>query len=217
MPRHTTWYDEERIRQEPTPSSPMRLTEQEFRAMNSPIRRFFHRNVEFPLFRWLGLRDEDQDILEIGCGSGYGAILLATLRPRSYLGIDLMPEMIELAKKQADLPNCEFRVMDASNMRYLADESKDTVVTFGIFHHIPNWQEVIKESCRVLRTGGRMFLEEPEGGAVKLWDRIFKWGHSEEAMFSTRELEDYLTTVGFVVVKRLRLFPLGGLYCTRKE
>lgn len=196
---------------------PMRLTEQEFRAMNSPIRRFFHRNVEFPLFRRLGLREEDQDILEIGCGSGYGAILLAKLRPRSYLGIDLMPEMIELAKKQVDLPHCEFLAMDASDMPELADESRDTVVTFGLFHHIPKWREVIHESYRVLRTGGTMFLEEPEGWAVRLWDRVFKWDHSEEAMFSMRQLEDHLTATGFVVVKRLRLLALAGLYCARKE
>ena len=195
----------------------MRLTDREFRAMNGRVRRFFHRNVEFPLFRRLGLRQENLDILEIGCGSGYGAVLLAKLRPRSYLGIDLMPEMIELARKQVDLPHCEFLAMDASDMRDLADESRDSVVTFGLFHHIPKWREVVNEAYRVLRNGGTMFLEEPEGWAVRLWDRVFKWEHSEEAMFSIRELEDYLTTVGFVVVKRLRLFGLGGLYCARKE
>jgi len=185
--------------------------------MNGPIRRFFHRNVEYPLYRWLGLRDLHQDLLEIGCGSGYGATLLARLEPKSYLGIDLMPEMIELAKGRDDVPDCEFRVMDAANMRDVADESKDAVVTFGILHHVANWQAVIEESCRVLRPGGKIFLEEPEGGAVRLWDRVFKWGHSEDAMFSLRELEDHLTRLGFVVVKRLRLFLLGGFYCARKQ
>jgi len=65
--------------------------------MNSPLRRFFHRRIEFPLFRLVGLRVEGQDVLEVGCGTGYGAELLAKLGPRSYLGVDLMPEMIELA------------------------------------------------------------------------------------------------------------------------
>ena len=50
----------------------MRLTDREFRGMNNAVRRFFQRRLEFPVFRWLGLTAQDQDVLEIGCGSGYG-------------------------------------------------------------------------------------------------------------------------------------------------
>jgi len=57
----------------------MRLTESEFRGVNTGIRRFFQRRMELPVFRWLGLSGRDQDILEIGCGSGYGALLLSQL------------------------------------------------------------------------------------------------------------------------------------------
>ena len=54
----------------------MRLTESEFRGMNTGIRRFFQLRMELPVFRWLGSSGQDQDILEIGCGSG--------VRRRSY-------------------------------------------------------------------------------------------------------------------------------------
>ena len=193
----------------------MKLTDQEFRATNHPVRRFFQRYVEFPLFRRLGLKEENQDVLEIGCGSGYGAVLLAKLRPKSYVGIDLMPEQIELANKQPGLPNTEFLVMDASVMAAFSDAGKDVIVTFGVLHHIPKWRRVIQECYRVLRAGGRLFLEEPAAPAVRLWDSIFHWNHPQEARFSFRELEDQCQAVGFSVEKKLRLFPFG-IYCLRK-
>jgi ubiquinone/menaquinone biosynthesis C-methylase UbiE len=81
------------------------------------------------------LTGQEGDILEIGCGSGYGAVLLSELRPKSYVGIDLMPEQIALAH-QRRLPNAEFMVQDAAQLPF-ADESKDVVVIFGVLHHIP--------------------------------------------------------------------------------
>jgi ubiquinone/menaquinone biosynthesis C-methylase UbiE len=69
----------------------MKLTQREFNAMNNPLRRIFQRLVEYPNFRRMEMRDEGSDILEIGCGSGYGAQLLSRPHPRSYEGVDLMP------------------------------------------------------------------------------------------------------------------------------
>ena len=134
----------------------MRLTNSEFWGMNTGIHRFFQRQLEFPVFRWLGLSGQYQDILEIGCGSGYSATLLSQLQPRSYVGIDVMPEMIELAK-QWDLPNAVFLVMNASDLSHFADANQDSVVIFGILHHISAWREVPDECHRVLRHDGKRF------------------------------------------------------------
>jgi SAM-dependent methyltransferase len=192
----------------------MKLTDRELRVMNSWGRRVVQRWVEFPLFRWLGLKGEGQDVLEIGCGSGYGAVLMGRLRPRSYVGVDLMPEQIELAQARG-LAGAEFRVMDAADMAHLAQASKDCIVVFGMLHHVPKWREVLRECHRVLRPGGKVFLEEPDPKAVRLWDKIFHWGHPAEAAFGLRELEDQLSRVGLRIVRRLRPYPFG-LYCAEK-
>jgi ubiquinone/menaquinone biosynthesis C-methylase UbiE len=184
----------------------MRLSDKEFRAMDSPLRRFLQRRLEMPVFRLLGLKEENQDILEIGCGNGYGATLLMRLKPKSYVGIDLMPEMIELARKRENLPNAEFLVMDAVDLSRFADDSKDVVVMFGILHHIAQWREVLKECQRVLKPGGRLFLEEPNGTYVILWDKIFNWGHPDEGAFSWRQFEEHLHSVGFTVHRRLGIW-----------
>ncbi|MGO9109031.1 MAG: class I SAM-dependent methyltransferase [Thermoguttaceae bacterium] len=192
-----------------------RLCDAELRAVNSPLRRFVQRRIEFPVFRSLGLKEQGLDILEVGCGSGYGAFLLSRLKPKSYVGIDLMPEMIDLARKRKDVPNAEFRVMDASDMGQIPDASKDVAVIFDILHHIPRWREVLSECGRVLRLGGAIFLEEPSGSAVRLWDFFFNWGHPKDAMFTWQELEARLNEVGFTAKRRCRLWPLRS-YCAVK-
>jgi len=176
----------------------MRLSAIEFKAMNNPLRRFFQKHVEFRNFQWLGLTDTDQDILEIGCGSGYGAVLLSILKPGSYIGIDLMPEQI----------GYEFKVMDAAAMPEVSSNSKDIVVIFGILHHIKNWREVIKECRRVLTAGGRLFIEEPNGSVVRNFDRLFHWGHPDSD-FSLPALEKEFAGNGFKIIRSRRLLGFG--------
>ena len=194
----------------------MRLVDAEFKAMHSPTRRFLHRYVEFPLFRLLGLKGQHQDIHEVGCGTGYGAVLLSRLRPKSYVGIDLMPQMIDLAKKQLGLENAEFLVMDAADMRRFPDRSKDVVVIFDILHHVPEWRQVVSECHRVLKVDGKMYLEEPIAIAIQLCDALFHWDHPKNALFSKRELEAQFHEVGFAIRRRLPILPFR-MYCLEKQ
>jgi SAM-dependent methyltransferase len=193
-----------------------RLCDAELRAVNGSFRRFLQRRIEFPVFRWLGLNGQGLDILEVGCGSGYGAVLVSRLKPKSYLGIDLMPEMIDLALKREDAAHAEFRLMDAADMRQIPDASKDAVVIFDILHHIPRWREVVSECGRVLRPGGAIFLEEPSASVVRWWDFFFHWGHPTDAMFTWRELEARFSDTRFTIKHRCRLWPLRS-YCAVKE
>jgi 2-polyprenyl-3-methyl-5-hydroxy-6-metoxy-1,4-benzoquinol methylase len=52
-----------------------------------------------------------------------------------------------------------FLVFDGHRFE-LADESVDRVACMDAFHHVPNWDEVLAEMCRVLRPGGRAVLAE---------------------------------------------------------
>lgn len=186
----------------------MRLSDREFRAMNNPFRRFLQRRVEFPTFRRMGLEASGKDVLEIGCGSGYGAVLLGSLHPRSYVGIDLMPEQIDLARR-IDLEDAVFHVMDATDLSAFEDASKDLVVIFGILHHVPRWSQVIKETRRVLRTGGEIYLEEPSELLIRPWDGLFKWGHPSDAQFRLAALELELEHAGFVLGQRRKRHLFG--------
>jgi ubiquinone/menaquinone biosynthesis C-methylase UbiE len=182
-----------------------RLSEREFKGMNNPGRRALQRLVEYPLFKRMGLSARDKDVLEVGCGSGYGAELLLNEKPASYTGFDFMPEQIKLARKR--LPQVDFSVGDAADMKDIADSSKDLLVVFGVLHHIPNWDAAVSECYRVLRPGGEMYIEEPDGALINWAERIWKLDHP--IRFRLKEFEAQLEKGGFKIERRIRTFGMG--------
>jgi ubiquinone/menaquinone biosynthesis C-methylase UbiE len=186
----------------------MKLSDIEFRAMQSGWRKWGQRNFELPQYLRMGLDIRDKDVLEIGCGSGYGAFLLNQLTPKSYLGVDMMEEQIELARRK--YPQFEFIARDATDLSPLEDKSVDVVVIFGVLHHIPEWRNVLDEIARVLRKGGSLFLEEPRGLDLKAFDFLFRWGHPDSD-FSLRALEEYSPTQGLRIAQR-KWTPLMTMY-----
>ena len=190
----------------------MKLSDIEFRAMNTWWRRWGHQHFELPMFQGLGLDVKDKDVLEIGCGNGYGGYLLNQLGPKSYMGLDVMEEQIEIA--QRNYPQYKFIVQDAADLSQFGNDSKDVVIIFGVLHHIPEWRKVIEEIARVIKPDGDLFLEEPRGVDIKLFDFIFRWGHPDSD-FGLNALEAHLRTHGFQLKKQWT--PLLTLYHAQKD
>ena len=188
-----------------------RLSDREFKEMNDPGRRALQRLVEYPLFKRMGLSVKGKDVLEVGCGSGYGAELLLADGPASYAGFDFMPEQIELARKR--LPQVDFSVGDATDMRAIGDSSKDLLVVFGVLHHIPTWDAAVSECYRVLRPGGEMYIEEPGGALIQWAERIWKLDHP--IRFGLEDFETQLEKAGFIIERRIRTLGMG-IYRLRK-
>lgn len=190
----------------------MKLSEIEFRAMNSPLRFWGQRYFEFPLFCRLGLNVRGLDVLEVGCGSGNGAFLLNSQQPRSYVGLDLMPEQIGIARHK--YPQYDFRVQSATDLGNFGTASIDVVVIFGVLHHIPAWRAAVDEIRRVLRPAGRLFVEEPRGAELQLFEVFFRWGHPQTD-FSLRAFESYCRQQGLRLIKKAWT-PLLSMYHWQK-
>jgi len=186
----------------------MKLSEIEFRAMDSAWRRWGQKYFEIPIFQRMGLDVRDKDVLEIGCGNGHGAYLLNQGSPRSYVGLDVMEEQIEKARRR--YPRYQFLVQDAADLSQFAEASKDVVIIFGVLHHIPEWRKVIDEIRRVLRPGGSFFVEEPRGMDLKLFDFFFRWGHPDSD-FGINRMEQYLQSRGFRICNK-QWTPLLTMY-----
>mgnify|MGYP001419321381 FL=1 len=191
----------------------MKLSKPEFRAMQSLPRKLGQRFFEMPLFKHMGLDLYNKDVLEIGCGSGYGAYLLNQLAPKSYLGLDVMEEQIALAKNK--YPQFQFIVQGAEDLSQFADASKDTVIIFGVLHHIPDWRKAIDEIIRVLKPNGSLFLEEPRGMDIKVFDAFFRWGHPNTD-FGLQAMETHLSTRGLVIQSK-QWTPLLTTYHLQKK
>lgn len=94
------------------------------------------------------------DILDVGTGTGYFAILLA-LRGHRATGVDLTPAMLSEARIAAEAMGAAplFLEMDAQELQF-PDESFDAVVTRNLTWTLPDPEKAYREWYRVLRPGG---------------------------------------------------------------
>jgi ubiquinone/menaquinone biosynthesis C-methylase UbiE len=191
----------------------MKLSDIEFRAMDSWWRRWGQSHFELPLFQRMGLDVHDKDILEIGCGNGYGAYLLHQGLPHSYVGLDLMEEQIGKARQR--YPQYQFLLQDATDLSQFREASKDVAIIFGVLHHIPAWRKVIDEIKCVLRPGGSFFVEEPRGVDLKLFEVVFHWEHPDSD-FSINRMEEHLKSRGFEICNK-QWTPLMTMYRVQKR
>jgi SAM-dependent methyltransferase len=113
-------------------------------------------------------------VLEVGCGPGLLSILLARHGHR-VTGIDLDPEMIELARANADAASDDdapsFVVGNVSALSF-PDESFDLVVSTLSMHHWTDVPAALSEIGRVLRPKGRALVWDLRGGFVPLHGRL---------------------------------------------
>ncbi|MBR6114031.1 MAG: class I SAM-dependent methyltransferase [Oscillospiraceae bacterium] len=194
----------------------MKLCPKEFDAMQRPWRRWYIRRIELATFRKFGLDIRDRDILEVGCGSGYAASLITAEAPRSYTGLDIMPEQLSLARERK-LPNARFVEGSADDLGAFPDGSFDAVLDFCILHHVEGWRTFFDECRRVLRDGGCIYIADLSRRCIHMVDALLHWDHAEEALFSFEELEREANIRGFQTVKKAIDLGMEGYFRFRKE
>ena len=81
--------------------------------------------------------------LELGCGTGSFARLLAT-RAEEVLALDLSPQMVRLARERSrEHTNIDFRVADALAWDFPAEQF-DCIVSIATLHHMPLEEMLVK-------------------------------------------------------------------------
>ena len=97
-------------------------------------------------------------VLDVGCGAGRVSVALAK---KGYVvtGLDFLPEMIELANRQANSHgiNVEFKVMDATNLDFLRESFQNVLFLFNLLESIPrkrNRERALRKAWGVLEPGG---------------------------------------------------------------
>lgn len=115
-------------------------------------------------FRSLDL-GPDRTALEVACGSGGVACLLASETGASCVGVDLNPHGIEAARGRAEVEGLSsrvgFHVADAGQPLPFPDGSFDAVLCNDSINHVPGRLAALRDWHRLLRPGGRLLFTDP--------------------------------------------------------
>jgi SAM-dependent methyltransferase len=141
-------------------------------APSAPVERFdpnrFHGELveaeHLVRYLWAAGAVEDREVLDAGCGTGYGcALLVRRGGARRAVGIDISAEAVDEARSAyGGDERLEFEVGDVTALP-LPDSSFDIVTCFETIEHVPGDVQptLLTELARVLRPGGLLLLSSP--------------------------------------------------------
>jgi SAM-dependent methyltransferase len=158
----------------------------------------------------LGLRAE---VLDVGCGPGWLSELLARCG-YSVTGIDISPDMVEIARERVDAlgeigegieAQAEFHAMPVRELPW--SSRFDAAILYDTMHHFDNEVETLEVIRRALVPGGQLFIHEgvlpPKGSAGEqtLIEEMERYG-TLESPFDPEYLVEVVERAGFEQVRR---------------
>lgn len=108
---------------------------------------------------------EGKDVLDAGCGVGYGTAFLAETARRA-VGVDINRDAIGYARRRYGAHNIRYEVGDLAALPF-ADKSFDVVCAFETIEHLPEPERFVTEAARVLRAGGLLIASTPQVGSLE--------------------------------------------------
>jgi SAM-dependent methyltransferase len=113
-------------------------------------------------YRWASQAADGRRVLDAGCGTAYGAKLLAEAGAREVVGVDLAKGVLEaVAPSMPDAVRLE-----AGDLRQLDydDGSFEVIVCFEVIEHFEDPLVVLDELVRVLAPDGLLLISSPNRG-----------------------------------------------------
>jgi 2-polyprenyl-3-methyl-5-hydroxy-6-metoxy-1,4-benzoquinol methylase len=164
-------------------------------------------------------------VMEIGCGLGTTTINFAKAGAVKVTAIDLSDESIALAKQSAEVnglsEQIEFFNTNAEELsKNLPSESYDLVFSFGVIHHTPHPEKILKEVHQFLKADGQVKIMVyhryswkvlwivMKYGKFKFWDTaklVAKYSEAQTGcpityIYSRKEAKKLLEEAGFKVM-----------------
>lgn len=111
-----------------------------------------------------GLRQQDY-VIDVGCGSGRLAKPLADYLQGQYLGLDIVPALVDYARGLVNRPDWRFELSQDFTIPE-QDNQADMACFFSVFTHLRHEEtyQYLREAKRVLKPTGKIifsFLEFP--------------------------------------------------------
>jgi len=158
------------------------------------------------VYRRLAGRCAGRDVLEAGCGEGYGADLIAGVA-RRVIGLDY--DEATVAHVRARYPRVDMRHGNLAQLP-LPDGSVDVVVNFQVIEHLWDQPQFVAECLRVLRPAGLLLMSTPNRVTFSPGrDTPINPFHTRE--LNAGELTELLETAGFALDAMQGVFHGRGL------
>jgi 2-polyprenyl-3-methyl-5-hydroxy-6-metoxy-1,4-benzoquinol methylase len=134
---------------------------------------------------------EGREVLDCGCGSGYGTAGAAA-GATSVVGVDVSRQAIEHARANFSAPNLAFEPTEEEQPLPFPDRSFDTVLSFQVIEHVRHPDAHLSEIRRVLRPDGHLVLTTPDR-RTRLFPAQRPWNRWHRTEYGERSLRRLLT------------------------
>jgi SAM-dependent methyltransferase len=144
----------------------------------------------------LGKIKKGDFVLDLGSGAGFDVFLAAKKvgKKGKVIGVDMTPKMIKKSKEYAkkyNYNNVEFKLGEIEELPVL-DNSIDVIISNCVINLSPDKDKVFKESFRVLKKDGKMFISD-----IVLLGQLTKEQREDEGLLTgcvagALQKEDYL-------------------------
>jgi ubiquinone/menaquinone biosynthesis C-methylase UbiE len=174
----------------------------------------------------------DDLIVDVGCGTGSLALLLARVEPRARIvGVDPDPGVLAVARRKADTAGGTVRWqvgMGDALTESLAAGSVDTVVSSLVLHQcpVPMKRAILGSMFALLRPGGKLVIADFGRQRTSLMRLAFRIVQLADGKEDTQPNADgavpgLMSDAGFRDVREAEVVPtVGGsisLYVARRE
>lgn len=131
-------------------------------------------------------------VLDLGCGSGYGAHSLAR-RAGIVIGADVSLTAVDYAIQRFKLSNLEFMVLDAADysiVERLGEKSFDLIISFDVIEHVEKYFDFLSNCSTLIRPDGIVIVGTPN--RAETFDRKLQWNPYHFQEFSAYQLRKIL-------------------------
>lgn len=159
---------------------------------------------------------EGETVLDLGSGGGIDVFIAAQKVGENgkVVGVDMTPEMIENAIKNAEAgsyENVEFKVGEIENLP-IEDESMDVIISNCVINLTPDKLVAYREAFRVLKPRGRILISDlvTEGELAEDIKQSFEaWAGCVAGALDRQEYLNVIRKAGFKDVKIVAEHPFN--------
>ncbi|PHS69996.1 MAG: SAM-dependent methyltransferase [Methylophaga sp.] len=140
-----------------------------------------------------------ETVVDVGCGYGRSLKKLnERFLPQQLIAMDIDPEMLEFAAKEAKRNNVKVDfIQGSSSALRLEDDSVDLLFCHQTFHHLIEQEQAINEFYRVLKPGGILLFAESTRRYIHSWIIKLLFRHPMEVQKTASQYLAVINKAGF--------------------